>query len=200
MPSSGKVEPLLVGREHLIRRAVAQIETELGRNRCVGLFGPRQVGKTTIARHIAARRGAGAILLDLRNPLDRKSLVDEQEFFAVHADKLVVLDECHLMPAALDIVHRRLEHEIHAREGATSFVVLGSSSVDLQRLAAERLGARLTPVLIDPIHLLELPDQRRPQLSTTASLKSPSVAVQAIAPSNDVIECDTLWLRGGFPR
>jgi predicted AAA+ superfamily ATPase len=172
---------------------------ELDRNRCVGLFGPRQAGKSTIARQIGDRRGEGAVMLDMRNARDRKALADDDVFFETHADKLVVIDEAHRDPDAMDVVHRRIEREIHTRSGETRFLVLGSSSIDLQQLAAERLGARLTPVLIDPIQFFELPVQGRSLRRASAFVAVATADEEAIAPELDSDQMDALWLRGGFP-
>ena len=45
------------------RRAHEAVSTALGRQAAVALIGPRQVGKTTLARDVA--RGVGALYLDL---------------------------------------------------------------------------------------------------------------------------------------
>ena len=42
----------------------------------VALLGPRQVGKTTLARAIAGGLGPGALYVDLERPADRRKLED----------------------------------------------------------------------------------------------------------------------------
>jgi hypothetical protein len=46
----------------------------------VVLLGPRQVGKTTLARAIAAKLKSGALYLDLERPVDRRRLDDADTF------------------------------------------------------------------------------------------------------------------------
>ena len=165
----------------------------------MGLFGARQVGKSTLARQIAERRGGGAIELNMRRARDRAALADDDAFFAEHADKLVIIDEAHLDPGALDAVHQRLEQELHGRSGRTQFLLLGSSASDLQQIAAERLGARLTPVTIEPIHLLELGPRGQPGPSSRTATPGAAVAEKAIPKPESADDMNSLWLKGGFP-
>jgi predicted AAA+ superfamily ATPase len=196
------------GAEIAISRTgvLAQVEDALGLGGCVGLFGPRQVGKSALALSVAAARGSGAVRLDLRRPNHRARLTDSESFFADHAGKLVVLDEAHEMPVAFDIVHAQLEDQAHAGAPPTSFLILGSSGRAMRSLADDRLGARLMPVELGPIQAFELPSGRTPPTttSTTAGLRLP---INGTAPLTEVVQAaerpisfDRLWLRGGFPR
>ena len=65
----------------------------------VVLLGARQVGKSTLARQVAAQT-SGAVFLDLELPADRAKLDNPIAFFAAHRDQLVVIDEVqkHQMP------------------------------------------------------------------------------------------------------
>ncbi|MEJ0084678.1 MAG: AAA family ATPase [Pseudomonadota bacterium] len=88
----------------LSRRLQPIIEATLERLPGLVLLGPRQVGKTTLAHKIAARRGkAGAIYLDLERPLDMRRLHDADAFLRAQAGKLVVIDE---ITTGRDPVHR----------------------------------------------------------------------------------------------
>jgi len=59
------------------------------------LLGPRQVGKTTLARQMAATWPTGAVYLDLECPSDRRRLDDAEAYLRAQAPKLVVIDEIH---------------------------------------------------------------------------------------------------------
>ena len=69
----------------------------------VALLGPRQAGKTTLARQIGDQRIgdqlAGSIYLDLESPQDRQKLFDPEAYLLGHETKLVILDEVQHMPA-----------------------------------------------------------------------------------------------------
>ena len=64
--------------------------TALDRQAAVGLIGPRQVGKTTLALEIAERRGA--LYLHRESSTDRAKLDDPNLFLRQFGDRLVVLD------------------------------------------------------------------------------------------------------------
>ncbi len=56
----------------------------------VALLGPRQVGKTTLARLIADDRDS--VYLDLGNPRERRKLADIDQYLDAHEHRLVVLE------------------------------------------------------------------------------------------------------------
>ena len=68
----------------------------LGRQAAVGLVGPRQVGKTTLALGIA--ESSDALYLDLESAADRAKLADPNLFLGGYEYRLVVLDEVHRTP------------------------------------------------------------------------------------------------------
>ena len=72
------------------RRIEATVQQRLSDLPAVALLGPRQVGKTTLARAIAATRDS--VYLDLESPSDRDRLSDPERYLAAREDKLVVLD------------------------------------------------------------------------------------------------------------
>src|SRR5882724_12942553 len=80
----------------LERRLTNRLVYLLDNYPAVGLLGPRQVGKTTLALEIADRRRS--IYLDLESDTDRARLADPEQFFADHADELLILDEVHRLP------------------------------------------------------------------------------------------------------
>ena len=66
------------------------MEEALALQPAVALLGPRQVGKTTLARQIADSRPS--IYLDLESPPDRAKLQDAGSFLRANAERLVILD------------------------------------------------------------------------------------------------------------
>jgi predicted AAA+ superfamily ATPase len=73
----------------------------------VVLLGPRQVGKTTLARAIAEARGA--VYLDLEAPGDRVKLADPQPYLSQQADRLVVLDEIRRVPQLFETLRGQID-------------------------------------------------------------------------------------------
>ena len=81
----------------IIRSAAIPIELALKRQAAVAIIGPRQVGKTTLARKIADSH-PGALYLDLEAREDREKLVEPVIFLRQYENSLVVLDEIHRVP------------------------------------------------------------------------------------------------------
>jgi predicted AAA+ superfamily ATPase len=155
------------------RQARAVIEGRLRDFPAVVLLGPRQVGKTTLAREIARRRGDRALYLDLERPADRRRLEDADAYLRAQAGRLVVLDEIHRLPGLFEALRGIIDDRRAAGRRAGQFLLLGSASLDLMRQASESLAGRIAYVELAPIAARELPR------GTAAG---------------------RLWVRGGFPE
>ncbi len=76
----------------MIPRLTRHMVTDaLSRQAAVGLIGPRQIGKTTLAHEIADSRPS--IYLDLESKTDRDKLTDPELFLKNYEKTLVILDE-----------------------------------------------------------------------------------------------------------
>jgi len=134
------------------RQAHARLADRLTRSPAVLLLGPRQVGKSTLARAIAASQ-PGAVMLDLERPSDLAQLAEPELFFAHHRSHLVVLDEVQLMPE----LFRALRPEIDARRQPGRFLLLGSASGELLRQRSETLAGRISYLELPPVLAAEMP-------------------------------------------
>ena len=146
----------------------------LTENPATALLGPRQAGKTTLARQIGDQRNtsqAGSIYLDLESPQDRQKLADPEAYLLAHENKLVILDEVQHMPALFQALRSLIDQGRRKGLLATRFLLLGSASGELLRQSGESLAGRIAYLELPPLQPLEL----------TAA------------------ELDPLWLRGGFP-
>jgi uncharacterized protein len=143
----------------------------------VVLLGPRQVGKTTLARAIAARN-PDAVFLDMERASDRARLQDVEAFFVAHQNQLVVLDEVQALPG----IFEALRPQIDANRQPGRLLLLGSASGKLLRQSAESLAGRVSYLELSPLLANELP----------------SITHE---PSGDVAQLalQRLLLRGGFP-
>src|SRR6185295_12004047 len=122
----------------LARRTKTIIEQRLRQMPAVVLLGPRQVGKTTLARSIAAgRKKDGAIYLDLERPADRRRLEDADAFLRAQAGKLVVVDEIHRAPALFETLRGVIDDRRAAKDPTGHFLLLGSAAITLMRQASE---------------------------------------------------------------
>lgn len=158
----------------ITRRLRPYIEDRLKQMPAVVLLGPRQVGKTTLARNIASRKAkSSAVYLDLERPVDQRRLRDADTFLRAQARKLVVIDEIHRAPSLFETLRGIIDERRTAGDRSGHFLLLGSAAIELMRQASETLAGRVAYVNLGPIDALELPHQ--------------------------VGDTDRLWLRGGFP-
>ena len=134
--------------ERNLQRVVQQ---RLRQYPAVALLGPRQVGKTTLAKTIAAQYPR-AMLLDLERESDRAAVERPELFFAAHRDRLVVLDEVQLVPQ----LFAALRPEIDADRRAGRFLMLGSASGELLRQSGESLAGRVSYLELTPLLAAEL--------------------------------------------
>ena len=74
----------------------------------VGILGPRQSGKTTLARIIMERNSKKSVYLDLESPTDRNKLTEPEYFFEDNKDNCVVLDEIQRMPELFPFYDQQL--------------------------------------------------------------------------------------------
>lgn len=82
-------------KEMIPRLAESDLRELLGRFPAVALLGPRQSGKTTLARALADQLAGKAVYVDLELPSDRAKLSDPEIYLAAHGNQLVILDEIH---------------------------------------------------------------------------------------------------------
>jgi predicted AAA+ superfamily ATPase len=130
----------------LRRHAQSQVQSRLAQSPAVVLIGPRQVGKTTLARAIAERH-AGALFLDLERESDRAAVAQPELFFPAHRDRLLVLDEVQHVPQ----LFAALRPEIDADRRPGRFLLLGSASGELLRQTGESLAGRISTVELTPL-------------------------------------------------
>lgn len=111
----------------------------------VAILGPRQCGKSTMAKRILANMKNG-LYLDLEKPSDQAKLKDPEWFFSSCRGKLVCLDEIQRMPG-LFMVIRSLVDEW---DGNGHFLILGSASRELLGQSSETLAGRIAYKRLTP--------------------------------------------------
>ena len=117
------------GLERAVRRGLKESPV-------VALLGPRQCGKTTLARALA--RGGTGDYFDLEDPVDVRRLATPQLALA-DLRGLVVIDEIQRKPGLFEYL-RVLADRPRRR---ARFLVLGSASPDLVRGVSETLAGRV---------------------------------------------------------
>ncbi|MEM7530607.1 MAG: ATP-binding protein [Chloroflexota bacterium] len=138
------------------RKIYSTIQQALARQAAVGIIGPRQVGKTTLAFEISQERPS--LYLDLEAPADRNKLTDPALFLNAYEDRLVILDEIHRVPELFKTLRGLIDQGRRKGYRIGRFLVLGSASIDLLRQSGESLAGRITYVDMGPFNILEVDD------------------------------------------
>jgi uncharacterized protein len=153
----------------LHRRLHDQITRDLKIHAAVALLGPRQVGKTTLARAIGLV--TPSLYLDLEDPADRDKLSEPTQFLEAHTDKLVIIDEIHNAPDLFAVLRGIIDRGRRSGKAKGRFLLLGSASIELMKQSSESLAGRIAYRELSPLDVTEI-----------AAAKS-----------------ERLWVRGGFP-
>ena len=86
------------------RQAQSEIAQLLEEFPAVGVLGPRQIGKTTLAETIAASEKPEPVYLDLERPSEAARLKEPEDYFELHKGKLIILDEIQRVPELFQIL------------------------------------------------------------------------------------------------
>lgn len=136
----------------MIPRSIEQALLQtLGQFPAAALLGPRQAGKTTLAKAVA-RQFPGSLYLDLERPADLAKLADPELFLARLANRLVVLDEIQRLPGLFPLLRSLIDQ---VRKPGR-FLLLGSASPALLQQASESLAGRIAFHELGPFDMREV--------------------------------------------
>jgi uncharacterized protein len=135
----------MIERRALLRR----VRRAVRGSPVVVLYGPRQCGKTTLARQVA--REAGAEYFDLEDPVSQRRL-SEPMLALQDLRGLVVIDEVQRQPGLFPVLRVLADRKpLPAR-----FLILGSASPELLRQSSESLAGRIALVEMGGFNLSEV--------------------------------------------
>jgi predicted AAA+ superfamily ATPase len=126
---------------------LAHLSDLLRRYPVVGILGPRQVGKTTLARQYARRARGRVTVFDLEDPFDAARLADPMLALRA-ATGLVIIDEVQRHPDLFPVLRVLADRP----RRPARFLVLGSASPGLLRQTSESLAGRIAYVELPPLH------------------------------------------------
>lgn len=141
----------------LKRHAIHQILSDLEFFPVVGIVGPRQVGKTTLAKLVQqeiktrSKNHTDSIYLDLELDGDRRKLEDAEGYLKYHHDKCVVIDEVQRMPELFPLLRALVDIE----RRPARFILFGSASPEMIRGSSETLAGRIAYTELTPFSWLE---------------------------------------------
>ena len=135
----------------LPRKIENAVLAALNSNPIVALIGPRQCGKSTLAKHLL-ENNSNSIYLDLERPSDLQKLTDAEWFLISQKGKLICIDEIQRKPELFPLLRSLVDEWNY--NGA--FLVLGSASRDLLKQSSESLAGRISYKKLSPFLWQEL--------------------------------------------
>jgi predicted AAA+ superfamily ATPase len=137
----------------------------------VAITGPRQVGKTTLARQVAAKSDKPIHYLDLEDPRDcAKIATDANTYLESYQNHCVIIDEVQIIPELFAWLRPAIDaHRVPGR-----FLLLGSASPALVKGVSQTLAGRIAYNELGQVNVAEL--------------------------DGTDISMQTHWFRGGFPE
>ncbi|MCX6198267.1 MAG: ATP-binding protein [Bacteroidetes bacterium] len=121
----------------------------------VCILGPRQCGKTTLAKAMVPATKRKTLHLDLEKQSDVVKLHDAEAFLEEQKEMCVVIDEVQTMPALFKALRPLIDE--YRKPGR--FVLLGSASPELVRGVSESLAGRIAYVELSPFSISELDEK-----------------------------------------
>jgi predicted AAA+ superfamily ATPase len=126
------------------------IEFALDHFPVTAITGPRQCGKSTLARKISKTRDT--VYLDLERPDDERKLAEPQLFLSSVKTGLICIDEIQRKPELFPLIRTLVDE--WDRPGC--FLILGSASQDMLRQSSESLAGRISYKRLSPFLAGEL--------------------------------------------
>ena len=171
------------------RYAETQVRAALDDTRIVAIVGPRQSGKTTLARRIAGDDGRPFITLD--DEQFRRFAVDDPTGF-VRSQPVAVIDEIQRAPALILALKKAVDESPHPGR----YLITGSVDLFRGALSPDSLAGRVETIELLPLSQAEIAGAGVPGFLDRAFAGDfPSFAVTG--PTDDLIE---RVISGGFPE
>lgn len=137
----------MIARSNLLQKTAKR----MGHYPVVVLLGPRQVGKTTLAKSISSDNRIE--YFDLESPITYESIkIDIESFLNSKRDVLLILDEVQIVPE----IFATLRSIIDKKRKNGSYLLLGSANPLLIKGVSESLAGRATYLELHPLNLSEV--------------------------------------------
>jgi len=140
----------MIDRIHYLQRL--SIATD--RSPVTALLGPRQCGKTTLARLFARRHSTH--YFDLESPADQQRL-QNPELILGQLQGMVILDEVQIKPELFNVLRVLVDRP----EGHLKFLILGSASPHIMKHVSETLAGRVEFIELSGFNLGETTEIQR---------------------------------------
>ena len=162
----------------------------------VALLGARQVGKTTLARQVAAAWPGRSTVFDLEAAAVREALSQTPETLLRNSEGLVVIDEVQRLPVLFQVLRPVCDDP----NRKAVFLLLGSASWDLIQGISETLAGRILFVDVGGFSLAEVGSEHQDRLWMRGGFPRAWLARSAAAWKRWMQSFTRTFLRAGHPR
>ena len=141
----------MIKREIFVKR----INDQFNVHRIVAILGPRQCGKTSIAKEICGPEIKRSHYFDLENRTDLERLANPQ-LVLEQLTGLIVIDEIQRYPDLFPVLR-----VLHDMDNSRQFLILGSASRELLQQSSESLAGRIGYIELTPFNVSEANDAKK---------------------------------------
>lgn len=139
-------------------RYLEEIQKHFRVHSVCAILGPRQVGKTTLAKmFIEEYFPQNSYFFDLENPLDLARLENPMLAFEAIKEQLIVIDEVQRRPELFPILRVLVDKQ----DKKYRFLILGSASRELLQQSSETLAGRIGYIELPPFSLFEVKNSKK---------------------------------------
>lgn len=181
---------MLAAMEQIPRALVTQLDATLGDTRVAAILGPRQAGKSTLARTLLAD-GRFATYVTLDDQAIHEQATHDPDGFVASLTRPAVIDEIQRAPGLMLAIKIVVDRDLRPGQ----FVITGSANLLTQRGVADALPGRAEYLRLWPLAQSELSGVRTTLIDRIFAASPPSLSDQdpGLAAYADTIA------RGGFP-
>jgi hypothetical protein len=172
----------------------ARLREALVHSRVVLIEGPRQCGKTTLAKEVARGGDQNAIYRTLDDLTLLNAALDDPHGFVDHGDELMIIDEIQRAPQLLAAIKK----DVDENQKPGRFLLTGSANIATLPKASESLAGRVSKIRLRPLALGEV-ERARPGFLEIA--KTGNWRDWAATPTSDNKDAYIQFaLAGGYPE
>lgn len=164
----------------------------------MAILGPRQVGKTMLAKQLAPDWH----YVDLENPDDYQRIANDTTLFFKQYPRQVIIDEAQFMPLLFNTLRGVVDN---TRQEVGRFILTGSSSPDLLKHVSESLAGRIAIIELSTLKANEF--YQKPLSPFYSLFEEENITVKKIEQLKDYhqkpldnAQLIAHWLQGGYPE
>lgn len=177
----------------VIRNMQAKTESLLRQFPAVVILGPRQSGKTTLAKQIRPQWP----YFDLENPIVYDRISHDPTFFFKQHPHHILLDEAQEYPDLFRVLRGIIDEN---RTKKNRFLITGSSSPELLKQASESLAGRVALVELGTLKSNEYYQKPLSSFYELFLSKLSTNKIPSGPPPLSAEQMHWIWLKGGYPE